>query len=471
MRELARWRSSPADPIRTEQVFLQLNNTHPSVFIYVFARGDVQMGEKPEAAGVDAVTQARAEKYLAFFREVARALPETFFTTIAMGVGDKVEFAPSVPVFCFQKRRGNATILAPDIDFLDFIFYEFDEVTDTVAFNDKVDGAIFIGGTTGGQVTPEVARNCSLPRLRAAKFFENHPRVEFRLPQVVQTSNDEAEALLRSYGFCRPGRVGWKQQLQNRFLISMDGNGATCSRVVISLRSNSVLLKYDSDELLYYFAGLQPWLHYIPIARDEDIDMCLNLESWSPGTLERIAREGRDFAQTYLTRPAVTAYMAELLLLYPSCFANRMQAETEVSVAAPPARTKSRLFLVAHIGDVGDREADAEGWVGLESAPRLIEGFSLSANIAGFSSQVSCQAVLAKQALGPVVAGGAYCGTRGKQQPIHGFVLHVAADAPVLDGLVYEGVFADGFRSGPLKPGTVCASPAQAPLVAMRVTP
>jgi hypothetical protein len=45
----------------------------------------------------------------------------------------------------------------------------------------------------------------------------------------------------------------------------------------------------------------------------------------------------------------------------------------------------------------------------------------------------------------------------------------VAEDATALDGVLYEGVFADGFRSGPQKPGTVCASPAGAPLVAMRI--
>ena len=468
MRELAPWRFRPVDRDYAETSFRSFNESKADIFVYRFAAGSVEMDTKSVSLGTDKSTANRAQKYLAFFCDAAARLPSDFSATLAMGCGDKVEFAADVPVFCFQKRRGNLTVLAPDIDFLDFNFYEGEEFNDTVRYEDKIDKAIFVGGTTGGAVTVDAARTCSLPRLRAARFFWGNQRVDFLLPQIVQTANEEARALLEKMPFCRPGRMGWKQQLTRRFLISMDGNGATCSRVAIALRSNSVLLKYDSDELLYYFQGLQPFLHYIPIARDTDVEKTFDLDAWAAGTLEDIARAGAAFGARHLTREATTDYMARLLTLYAACFTGSIA----VSPPAPkPAQTPAeKLFLLAHIENVGDREADSQGWVGISSNPNRLEGFEVSCSAPWWPTQVTYQAVLADQSLGPRIAGGDYCGTRGKQQPIHGYVLNVASDAPTGFQIVCDAIFRDEFRLEGALPGTLCVSPGRAPLVAMRMT-
>ena len=470
MRELARWRSNPVGTAQAEKTYAALNAKHSHLFLYRFENGEVSIAEKPPKPEISKIILGRAQKYLGFFADAAHLLPENFKATIAMAVGDKVEFITEAPVFCFQKRRGSTTILVPDIDFLDFDFYEHEDVIDTIAFEDKIEKAIFIGGTTGGRITPEIARLCGLPRLRAAKFFQDNRRVEFRLPQIVQATSQEARAILQALPFCRPGRMDWKQQLSSRFLISMDGNGATCSRVAIALRSNSVLLKYDSEELLYYFHGMQPWEHYIPITRDEDVEKAFDIDSWSPGTLESVARQGRDFAEKFLTRAAVTTYMAQLLALYPACFVDAPAPETPAVEPAPKRRASAKKILsVAHVEEVGDSEADGDGWVGLETQPRRIEGFSLSSASREWQKHVTYQAIGPDGRRGDTVVGGAYCGTRGRQVPIHGFVLQLAAGSRHLQGLAYEGIFQDGFRSGLLAPGTECVSPAQAALVAMRV--
>jgi hypothetical protein len=236
--------------------------------------------------------------------------------------------------------------------------------------------------------------------------------------------------------------------------------------VAIALHSNSVLLKYESDELLYYFQGLQPWLHYIPIAAEPDIERALDLDAWSPETLETIAQQGQVFARRFLTRTAVTAYMAQLLQLYAVCFTD--------AAARPPAAPSrpagaTQIFVIAHIEGKGDTEADEEGWVGLASQPLRIEGFSIAAALPGWREQVSYQAVLPDGSMGPLTQASSYCGSRGQQQPIHGFMLHAAAGSS-LQNLVYKGVFSDGSRSLPVRPGVPCVSRAQAALVAMRVT-
>jgi hypothetical protein len=466
MRELARWHAAPTDAQRADDRFVRLNAEDREIFLYRFESGAVDMAEKPATLDINPVTLGRARNYLRFFRDVARLLPAGFCTTIAMGMGDKVEFAPDLPIFCFQKRPGNATILAPDIDFLDFDFYEGPAFIDTVPFAQKNAHAIFVGGTTGGMITADIARRCALPRLKAAQYFIGHDRVTFALPQIVQTTSEDARDILAQYPFCRTQRQQWQEQLSNRFLISIDGNGATCSRVVISLRSNSVLLKYDSDDILYYFHGLQPWLHYIPIARAQDVEQAFDLDLWSPGTLARIAEAGRAFGQRFLTRAAVSAYMAQLLLLYPACFA---ASEPLQATAAFRRNSPVKLHLTAHIEGKGDTLADDQGWAGLAAPQRRIEGFLISCDAGAVQARLTYQAILPDGARGPMIRCGDYCGTRGKAQPLHGFILHLAGDGPGM-ALLYEAVFSDGSRCSPVAPGTPCKTPSRAALVALRVT-
>jgi FkbH-like protein len=77
--------------------------------------------------------------------------------------------------------------------------------------------------------------------------------------------------------------------------------------------------------------------------------------------------------------------------------------------------------------------------------------------------------VLQTGELGPEVAGGDYCGTQGEALPIHGFAVYVSEGAVALDGLFYEGVFEDGFRSRRMRSGDICVSPQRAPLTALRI--
>jgi hypothetical protein len=122
----------------------------------------------------------------------------------------------------------------PDIDFLVNDFYRDQSFIDTVPYEKKTARAVFSGSTTGGHITPSVACTLSLPRLRAAGYFQGNDRVDFRLPNIVHAT-PEAQTLLEAMPFCRKPRLDWKEQLQRRFILSIDGNGATCSRVVIGL--------------------------------------------------------------------------------------------------------------------------------------------------------------------------------------------------------------------------------------------
>ena len=230
----------------------------------------------------------------------------------------------------------------------------------------------------GEEITLSVARDLSLPRLRAAGFFQGNERVDFRLPHIVQVTEQEAQALLETMPFCRKPFLSWEEQLRRQFILSMDGNGATCSRVVIALLSNSVLLKYDSDDILYYFDGMRPWVHYVPVTSDSDVEKIIDLEARNPARFEQIAAAGRKFAMTYLTRDRVYEYTKILLMLYAECVPGTLDiALGHAPQTAEPSQPISPK-VVAHVQNIGDIESGQDGWVGAPGSGLAIEGFAIA---------------------------------------------------------------------------------------------
>ena len=96
----------------------------------------------------------------------------------------------------------------------------------------------------------------------------------------------------------------------------MDGNGATCSRVVIALKSNSALIKYRSDYGLYYFPAMVAGRDYIEAASDRDVTDTVNAELAAPGHFTAVATAGQAFAARYLGKASVLDYTGALLRDY-----------------------------------------------------------------------------------------------------------------------------------------------------------
>jgi hypothetical protein len=315
MRELAPWRNRQLDRVAIENSFAALNATERWVSLFHIAGGTVSVVPKPDAAAPAAGYANRTRHYLALFQQIAPALGPGIDTMLCMSMDDGIPKNINVPHFGFQKKNGAATILLPDVDFLFNDFYER-SVIDTTPYADKKPQAVFAGTTTGARLTPAAARALASPRLQAASYFDGNPRVDFRLPGISNCTSPDAEDFLRSQLFCQKPRLDWDAQFQSRFILSIDGNGATCSRVVIALASNSVLAKYASEHVLYYFGGLQPWVHYVPITANQDVETTLDFETRHPERFAQIAAAGRQFAADFLSRQAVLRYTAILLRDY-----------------------------------------------------------------------------------------------------------------------------------------------------------
>jgi hypothetical protein len=479
LREVTPWLLKPVRREDAYTAFDELNNTKAWACVYDFADSDVTVRPKPveaaptgpDAALVTEMLRGRAQTYLDLFRATQRFLPEGFAATLCVGLDDGLHSAHDVPVFCFQKRAEATSILLPDVDLLPGEILTSRENTDTLRYEDKTQTAVFAGSTTGGRITPEVARTCALPRLRAARFFAGHPLVDFRLPHITQFT-EGADDILRDYEFCQARRMNWQQQFLHRFILSMDGNGATCSRVAIALNSNSVLLKYNSPHLLYYFGGLQPWQHYIPISEDREVEGVIALETLYPERFKRIAENGRAFAEKFLNAAAVQRYTAIVLQLYARSF-----ADDESGFAGPAipghrksARAAAPTTIVAHIVDRGDVTGQLDAWNGEVGSQLAVEGFAIFLCEDLPAENFVYQVVQADGSLSAPAERDEFCGTRGEALPIHGFCITTSGDFAASYEVIYEAIFVDGRRCDAVTAGAVCKVETLAPMEAFRIS-
>jgi hypothetical protein len=262
MAEVMPWRMRCIAASAIPDAAAELNTTE-TAYIFTIREGGISVESK--LGKFANVAHPRSRIHLDFFHEVLRVYPSIPDTTFILDIGDMPPPSPNVPVFQFQKPADAFSILLPDIDFIGWNYYTLAAIVDTAHYAEKALSAIFVGGTSGQLNTVETVRNPVASRLRSAKYFRGHPDIRFLLPKLCQCANPEAERALRDLGFGGPP-IQWSEQFGHKFIISVDGNGATCSRVVIVLKSNSVLLKYDSPHRLYHSHGLLPWRHYIQLA-------------------------------------------------------------------------------------------------------------------------------------------------------------------------------------------------------------
>lgn len=226
----------------------------------------------------------------------------------------------SIPFFCFQKQVWSNGIAIPDIDLLENHWYE--TINDKTEFSKKINKATFSGSTTGINdnsgltgVNYDSISRLTLPRIRAAEYLEQSDNVIFKLPNLVQYKSNSIRNNLeiRSYTHAR---LSIEESLMYKFLISIDGNGANCSRVAIGLKSNCVLIKYESVIELYYFKVMQKMVHYVPVNAEYQISDICNLEGCNDGLFTHISIEGKRFFNNYLSTQSSCEYLEEILRLY-----------------------------------------------------------------------------------------------------------------------------------------------------------
>jgi hypothetical protein len=192
-----------------------------------------------------------------------------------------------------------------------------DRAAATLPFERREDVVKWRGGLSGPGY-PDIENCLDFPRYRLLLQALRHPDIiDARLTHYDNlAATAEGDALRRQIDSWFAGVASFippEDFTAYKYLISLDGVAASWKRVATILWTGSVLLMQHRWRQFFY-PGLVPWEHYVPIAHDvSDLPERYHWLRDNPAEAQSLARNAREFARHILTQEAVDNYMRTLL--------------------------------------------------------------------------------------------------------------------------------------------------------------
>lgn len=175
-----------------------------------------------------------------------------------------------VPSFCFAKTKEKEGVLFPDPLTENFArrgrqSIEKNAKKSQFSWDEKEEIAFWRGGTTGGHFTIE--NWFTYPRSQLSILSKYYPDlIDAGYASFVGMEQSVKAELLNHIP-----QKSWtvhKDHLKYKYLIIPDGNTCTYPRYYLSLVSNSVTFKQDSDQVQWFYRALTPYQEYVPVNSD-----------------------------------------------------------------------------------------------------------------------------------------------------------------------------------------------------------
>jgi hypothetical protein len=222
------------------------------------------------------------------------------------------------PCFVFAKREDlESLILVPDyLSMTGHSSLQKHIVAGNQKFpwSRKSDKAFWRGVSSGGHLT---ASNWEeLPRAKLALLSLSHPQeIDASFNHITQSDPDVPE-LMKKHGVVT-GSVEKIDHLRYKYLLDVDGNSCTFDRLYWLLLSNSLVIKQVTSNVQWYYGGLKPYTHYLPI--QEDFSDLVDQISWARNhevEVEEMAKRATQFAEDHLSIEDLMVYMYHLIQAY-----------------------------------------------------------------------------------------------------------------------------------------------------------
>jgi len=229
--------------------------------------------------------------------------------------GDHIDRDPEhAPVLCFCRRRQRVgQVLIPDFEILrghESLDRSVDRAARRLTWEARAPRVFWRGVTTGGRFDAPGWEG--IPRARLVALSRAQPElIDARFTRFVQGA--DANPVLMGGGW-RSDAVAPADSVRFRYLVDVDGNSSSWSRLRWLLRSGSLVLKQSSDFVQWYYRWLEPGRHYVPVARDlADLAVTIEWARANDRAARAIALEGRRFAHAHLGRAEAFWYLLAVL--------------------------------------------------------------------------------------------------------------------------------------------------------------
>ncbi len=288
---------------------------------------------------------------LNYFQQLAKKykLPDVDFiiylTEQIVGEDNPDSLGMKVPAFImFQDKNSKAEMnkfIFPDGYFLKKswgdLFAKIKESRSKYKWEEKVNKLFWRGGATGGYY--KISNFSKLDRIKLLIFSKTYPSITDAkfTDYFSQVTKDEEGKKIKEVIELLDGyqkeKVTEEDHLKYKYLVSVDGNAATGTRVPWIMLSNSVLVKQESNKIQWYYSALKPGFHYVPIKNDltDIITQYRWLEENQP-EIQSIINNANRFVENNLTSEDIESHAVILLNAY-----SKIQSDNQISVSLPPA--------------------------------------------------------------------------------------------------------------------------------------
>ena len=108
-----------------------------------------------------------------------------------------------------------------------------------------------------------------------------------------------------------------QEHIQFKYQILVDGNTCTFSRAYWQMLSNCVIFKQKSTHVQWYYKGLLPYVHYVPVKENSsDLTRKINWAKKHDKKMLRISKNATAFVQENLSKDEVNKYLYCLFTEY-----------------------------------------------------------------------------------------------------------------------------------------------------------
>ena len=186
---------------------------------------------------------------------------------------------------------------------------------DNISFKNKKNKVIFGGSSTGNEfdLTKNERINTCLWSIKN-KWAKEHTIL--KITSIVQIPLPKLNEYL-IYNRCRLNQIysdniSISEQLQYKYILSIDGNTWSWDRPVCTMNSNSLLFKYESENTGWYYPFLKENINYVSVNQLNMENKYNFFENNSNQALE-IIRNSKKFVEEYCTSDAWIYYLKTLL--------------------------------------------------------------------------------------------------------------------------------------------------------------
>lgn len=229
---------------------------------------------------------------------------------IVLYTSDRPPESPVRPVLAYSAVDGDRNVTAVP----DFVFWNWPDVG--IADYESLTKQMMAAGAA----EPEDGRlfwignvATSAARRALVELAENDKRILATDVTWVKPDRPEAWASDTQMGTQASNYVSLPDHCRYRYLIDIEGIGYS-GRLKLFFFSGRPIFLQERPWREFYFDWMEPFTHYIPVARDlSDLSARLDWAEANPRECRRIAENAQSFARQHLTRDAAILHLRKVI--------------------------------------------------------------------------------------------------------------------------------------------------------------